>query len=689
MGSEPKTLVELLRRNAQRWPDEVAYIYLADGERDERPLTWGQLQTRARQVGAALRARGLSGQRALLVYPAGLDFLEAFFGCLEAGVVAVPAELPEARRLSRALPRLQALIADSTARAVLTTTEAAPGLEGLSVGEVGLLSTDLLVEPPLGSAPDIVPGQLAFLQYTSGSTAHPRGAMLSHRSLVADLDLLSRPLHMRPGGAGSVFWVPLHHDMGLVGHVLLGLFVARRAVFLSPDAFLARPMRWLEAVSHHRARLSGCPNFAYEWCARIASPDAAAALDLSHWDLAVSGAEPIRPATLDAFARTFAPAGFRREAQTACYGLAEVGVFLTGSRPDARPRIAGFEARTLEEGEAVPTDDGRRLAGCGSSWGEQDLRIVDPQTRVEQPTGHVGEVWVRGPHVGEGYWDKPEQTERTFRAQLASGEGPYLRTGDLGFLRGEELYFTGRLKDALILRGRTVAPHDVEATLELHPAVRRGGTAAFCVDLGDREEVVLAAELRGRSDQAPDADTVCAELLEAVVDEHGLPVHAVVLLRPGELPRTTSGKTRRLACRTLFQLGGWRELGRRVVARDLDVADAAGQGRWQTLSLPADRRRSAVVACLLDEVAGLCGLEREALAEEAPLTRYGIDSLGAVWLRHRVEHLFGVNMPTAELLARPTVGRIADRVLAGLSEVPVPVAPPPPVAGAAYEEGVL
>ena len=689
MGSEPKTLVEMLRRNAQRQPDDVAYIYLADGETDERPITWGQLQVRARQVGAALLARGLSGQRALLVYPAGLDFLESFFGCMEAGVVAVPSELPEARRLTRALPRLQALIADSGARAVLTTAEAAPGLDALCAGEVELLRTDRMVEPAAGPAVEIAPSQLAFLQYTSGSTAHPRGAMLSHRSLAADLDLLSRPLHMRPGGAGSVFWVPLHHDMGLVGHVLLGLFVARRALFLSPDAFLARPMRWLEAVSRHRARLSGCPNFAYDWCARVATPADVAALDLSHWDLAVSGAEPIRPATLEAFARTFAPAGFRRDAQTACYGLAEVGVFLTGSRPEARPCVDRFEARTLEEGEAVPDEGGRPLVGCGSSWGEQDLRIVDPNTFVEQPRGRVGEVWVRGPHVGEGYWDKPEQTEATFGARLAGGGGPYLRTGDLGFVRGEELYFTGRLKDALILRGRTIAPHDVEATIERHRAVRRGGTAAFCVDLGDREEVVLAAELRGRGEAVEDGDAVCAELLEAVVEEHRVPVYAVVLLRPGELPRTTSGKTRRLACRTLFQLGGWKELARLVVRREHEALEPSGSARARTMALPRSQRRSSVVAQVLAEVAGLCGLPAQALGEDVPLTRYGVDSLGAVWLQHRVEHLFGVDVPTSELLVRPTVGRIADRVVGGLSRPRAPQPGTEPAVAAACEEGVV
>ncbi len=685
MGSESSTLVALLRRNAEQRPDEVAYVYLHDGELDERPITWGQLATRARQVGSALQARGLSGQRALLVYPAGLAFLEAFFGCLEAGVVAVPAELPEARRLLKTLPRLQALITDSTARAVLTTSDAAPGLEALRVGQVDLLCTDQLTEAAVGQSPDTSPSQLAFLQYTSGSTARPRGAMLSHGSLVADVDLLSRPLFMRPGGAGSVFWVPLHHDMGLVGHVLLGLYVQRESVFLSPEAFLARPMRWLEAVSRHRGRLSGCPNFAYDWCARIATPEQVAALDLSDWDLAVSGAEPIRPATLDRFAQTFAPAGFRREALTACYGLAEVGVFVTGSRPEARPRIATFDGDTLERGEATASPTGRPLVGCGSSWGEQDLRIVDPETRLEQAGGVVGEVWVRGPHVGLGYWDKPEQSERTFRARLAGGEGPFLRTGDLGFLAGEEFFFTGRLKDALVLRGRTVAPHDVEATAERHRAVRRGCVAAFCVDLGDREELVVAAEVRGAADL--DAEAVCAELMESIVDEHSLPVHAVVLLQPGQLPRTTSGKTRRLACRTFFELRGWKELARRVSTRALGAIDLPGQARLSALSLPVDRRRPWVIATLLEEVAGLSGLELASLAAEVPLTRYGVDSLGALWLRHRVEHLFGVDVPTVELLARPTVAALADRVVAGLNEPPRMQAVAP--ANVTHEEGVL
>jgi acyl-CoA synthetase (AMP-forming)/AMP-acid ligase II/acyl carrier protein len=686
LTAQPRSLVDLLDRNAEQQPDEVAYVYLADGERDERALTWGALARRARQLGGLLRARGLGGGQVLLVYPAGLDFLEAFYACLVAGAVAVPAELPEARRLARALPRLKALVDDSGAQAVLTTAAAAEGLSSLRVGDLEILATDQMRAAAPAPAPPVDPAQLAFLQYTSGSTARPRGAMLTHRSLVADVDLLSRPLRMRPGGAGSVFWVPLHHDMGLVGHVLLGLYVGRSGVFLSPEDFLARPMRWLEAISRHGARLSGCPNFAYEWCARIATPEDVAGLDLSGWELAVSGAEPIRPATLERFARTFAPAGFRREAQTACYGLAEVGVFVAGSRPEARPCVARFDARALEDGRAVPSADGRAIAGCGSSWGEQDLRIVDPATRREVAQGEVGEIWVRGPHVGEGYWNKPEETERTFGARLAGGDGPFLRTGDLAFLQGEEIFFTGRLKEALVLRGRTVAPHDVEATVERSPHVRRGAVAAFCVDLGDREELVVAAEVRDVPGAPFDPDALLSTLLEAIVDEHALPVRAIVLLEPGQLPRTTSGKTRRLACRVLFELQGWKERARRVVRRSGDAGPSPSV-RDRVLRLAGGERRGLVVDALLAEVASLGGLDRGGLSEEIPLARYGVDSLGVVWLAHRVEQLFGVQLPTAELLARPTVAEIAEGVLAGLAASAG--GPVEPAVSVVFEEGVV
>ena len=684
---QPRTLVELLQRNAAAAPHAVAYIHLADGEQDERPISWSQLLTSAHRIASHLLRRGLGGERALLVHPAGLPFLEAFYGCLLAGVVAVPAELPEARRLAKARPRMRALITDSGARAVLTTAAAASGLQELASDTVSLIHTDAL-EAAADALPPLPPEHLAFLQYTSGSTAHPRGAMLTHASLVADLDLLSQPLHMRPGGVGSVFWVPLHHDMGLVGHVLLGLFVQRTAVFLSPESFLQRPMRWLEAVSRHRARLSGCPNFAYEWCARVARAEEVAALDLSHWDLAVSGAEPIRASTLDRFSRVFAPAGFRREALTSCYGLAEVGVFVAGSRPDARPLIAAFDALELERGTAQTCDDGRRLVGCGSSWGAQDFRIVDPATLREQPPGHVGEVWVQGPHVGAGYWAKPEQTERTFRARMADGRGPYLRTGDLGFMQGEEFFFTGRLKDALILRGRTVAPHDVELTVERHPAVRTAGAAAFCVDLGDREELVVAAEVHRRALEGIDADALCARLTEAIVEAHALPVHAVVLLTPGQLPKTTSGKTRRLACRSLFALRGWKEVARRVLSVP-GTPQRSEELRREALGLDAAARLPWIISTLHDEVARLSGLARDALAPYEPLTRYGVDSLGAVWLSHRVEQLFGVTLAVGDLLERPTIAHLAERVVIALdtpaATVPDDVSPD----GDQWEEGVL
>ncbi len=695
VDTEAVTLVDLLRRNARRLPHERAYVYLADGERDERAITWAALHDRALRIAGRLLERGLRGERALLVYPAGLDYLETFYGCLVAGVVAVPAELPGARRLARSLPRLRALLEDSGSAAVLTTSGAAEGLRELATGRVELICSDQLDGPTDGPTPEITPSDLAFLQYTSGSTAYPRGVMLSHRSLMADLDLLSRPMQMRDGGVFSVYWVPLYHDMGLVGHVLFGLWLGRTGVFLSPDAFIQRPMRWIEAMSRYRARFCSCPNFAYEWCARVATPDEVAALDLSDWDLAVSAAEPIRASTIERFVHTFGPAGLRRDAIVNGYGLAEVGVFVSASRPDARPCIVGFDTSALERGEAVKAPGGRRLVGVGSSWGEQDLRIVDPETCREVAPGRVGEIWLRGPHVADGYWDKPEQTARTFGGRLLGDDGPlaggeptYLRTGDLGFLDGDELFFVGRRKDSLVLRGRTVAPHDVEDSMERHPAVRTGCCAAFCVDLGDREEVVLAAEIRRNLEPGLDAGEVCAALREAVVEDHALPVHAVVLLRAGQLPRTANGKTRRLACRTLFEVEGWKELGRRVSERGAAPPDPPGRAREQALSLEPEARRDWIAATLLDEVARLSGLGRGELEPDVPLTRYGVDSLGAVWLLHRVEHLFGVEVPTAELLPRPTVDRLCEGVLERL-DGPVRADGPRTTGGEEFEEGVV
>ncbi|MFP2926241.1 fatty acyl-AMP ligase, partial [Pyxidicoccus sp. 3LG] len=414
---------------------------------------------------------------------------------------------------------------------------------------------------------------MAFLQYTSGSTGSPRGVVLTHANLLHNSHAIQRCFEHDSNSVG-VIWLPPYHDMGLIGGILQPLHVGFPVVLMSPLDFLARPMRWLQAVSRYRATTSGGPNFAYELCVRKATPELVSQLDLSSWSLAFNGAEPLHPATLQRFRETFAPCGFRPEAVYPCYGLAEATLIASGGRKAALPLQHSVRKDALEANEAVPvssTDAGAlTLVGCGTRLPDQELLIVEPQGRLPLPEGRVGEVWLRGPSIARGYWNRPEETEATFHARRADdpAAGPYLRTGDLGFLRDGELFITGRLKDLIIVRGRNHYPHDLERTaVACHAALRPGCSAAFGVEATGGEQLVLVQEVDTR--KAFDAAALTEAIREAVAAEHGVVLHAVVLIEPGSLPKTSSGKVQRRATRA-----AWLEGQLQVVSSDVRPPEA-------------------------------------------------------------------------------------------------------------------
>ncbi|HVR99107.1 MAG TPA: fatty acyl-AMP ligase, partial [Thermoanaerobaculia bacterium] len=447
---ELPTLIDLLRHRAAEGGRAPAYTFLADGEVEAEQLTYAELDRQARALGAALAAmgeRGLYGERALLLYPPGLEFIAAFLGCLYGGVVAVPAYPP---RSQRGLPRLLSIVQDAKPSVVLTTgalLRKAEALLGQVLGDSGVacIATDQLLEEDAGALasawtpPAIDGATLAFLQYTSGSTSTPKGVMVSHGNLLHNEEMIRQAFGQ---SAESVIlgWLPVYHDMGLIGNVLQPLYVGAPCILMSPVAFLQKPLRWLEAISRYRATTSGGPNFAYALCAQKVTEEQKAGLDLSSWRVAFNGAEPVRAETLDRFAAAFAQCGFRREAFYPCFGLAEATLFVTGGAL-AEPFVARpFEAAALERDEAVPAESGenrpaRELVGCGHAWAGQRVEIVDPSTFTACAPGRVGEVWVAGPSVAHGYWGRPDATERDFHARLADEPeaGPFLRTGDLGF----------------------------------------------------------------------------------------------------------------------------------------------------------------------------------------------------------------------------------------------------------------
>jgi acyl-CoA synthetase (AMP-forming)/AMP-acid ligase II len=575
------SLVRVLQEQAAAHPDQRSFVFLRDGEQDEVALTYAELDRRARDVGAWLQSIGATGERVLLLCPPGLEYVTAFLGCLYGGAIAVPA-YPPRMQVNRPMRRLQQVVADAQATVALTTGPVLELLESrlAEASELAALRWQA-VEAISADAhhgwrhPDVSLETLAFLQYTSGSTAAPKGVMVTHRNILYNAHLFEEALGPDPNPT-LASWLPLYHDMGLLGKLVHTLTRGGTGVLMSPTHFAQRPMRWLEMISRYRASISGAPNFAFDLCAQKARPEHLETLDLSGWRVAFSGAEPIRAETLERFAQVFAPCGFRLRAMVPCYGLAEGTLIVTGGPWHELPVMRSFDTTALARNEARPVPDGseasRRLVGCGHNLGDQQIVIVDPETGERCRPGRVGEVWVSGESIAAGYWRNPEETKRAFRAFLkGTGEGPFLRTGDLGFLLDEELFITGRIKDLIIIDGRNQYPQDIEQTVEeSHPALRKACCAAFSVERDGVERLVVAIEVEPRhlsvrrraTDDGADERRSTLDVREittlvrrAVAREHDVPLHDLVLLCPGTIPKTSSGKIQRRACRAEYLSG--------------------------------------------------------------------------------------------------------------------------------------
>jgi acyl-CoA synthetase (AMP-forming)/AMP-acid ligase II len=559
------SLVEIAQLRAAQTPDELAFRFLVDGEREGPSYTYAELNRKARAIAAAVASICRPGDRALLLYEPGLEFIPALLGCFYAGIVPVPAYPPRLDRLAQGWMSLHRLAADCSPTIGLSTADLIPVLaRGMPAGDscapLHWLASDQvdLNQAQAWQQQPISPQAVAFLQYTSGSTSVPRGVIVTHANLLHNERMWEAAAEHRGPGLG-VCWLPLHHDMGLIGGVLQGIYHGSPIVLMSPLAMLQRPARWLEAISRYRADTSGGPNFAYDLCVTRIGEEEKKALDLSNWSVACIGAEPISPGTIARFSEAFAGCGFRPEAFYPSYGLAEATLFVAGGSKGQRPVVRTFEAASLEAGKPQPTAEtghqDRTLVGCGHAWMDQTLLIVDPQTRQRVPAGHAGEIWVSGPSVAHGYWNRPEETALTFGASVAGEpEIGYLRTGDLGFIFDGELFITGRLKEVLIIRGRNYYPQDIEATIQSsNPVFRRGGGAIFEVGSGDSLKLVVAQELDRKLSRQADQKALTGDIRLVVAESHALQLHDVVFLEPGTLPRTTSGKIQRFRCRQAYE----------------------------------------------------------------------------------------------------------------------------------------
>jgi acyl-CoA synthetase (AMP-forming)/AMP-acid ligase II len=552
------TIKDLLNKRALNRPNDLAYAFLAGADLKDQ-WSYAELHRHAAGVGERLATLGATGSRALLVYPQGLDFLATFIGCICKNVVAVPVPAPEAWNLQRSIPRMKAIAEDAQAKYVLTTRR----IEALWSGAANLswdfkaipwISTDDPVDHQHRDLGDeVIDRDLpAYLQYTSGSTSAPSGVAISHRNLMHHLGVLHRACNY--GNGVTVTWMPHFHDYGLVQGMLQPLYSGDPCYLMSPLSFLKRPAHWLAAISKYRATHSQGPNFAYGHCVRRVRDDELAILDLASWRAAGNAAEPINPKVIDDFVEKFKPYGFRRETFAPAFGLAEATLLVSSTQDGSGPQIIEVDADALERKEVVPARRGRnarRIVSCGELVGDTKVSIVNPSTSAECQESEVGEIWVADEAVAVGYWNNPERTKVTFDAHLNDGRGPWLRTGDLGFLRDGNLFVCGRLKDLIIIRGSNFAPQDIEwAAQQSHPLVEFADGAAFSLMVNDEERLIVFQELNKKEfplDISP--QDVAVKIRENIAQEFDIRAYAVALGKKGATPKTSSGKIQRGACR--------------------------------------------------------------------------------------------------------------------------------------------
>jgi acyl-CoA synthetase (AMP-forming)/AMP-acid ligase II/acyl carrier protein len=708
-----QSMVELLASQAADQPDGTAYMFLDDRD-GEQPITFGELDRRARLIAARLQLELKPGDRALLVYPAGLEFISAFSGCMYAGVVAVPATYPKPKR---PMPRLQRIAVDCDAHVALSTAQTLTTLDPDLLSADGAtnqwVATDELNNDlaDLWHRPTVDKSDLAFLQYTSGSTSDPKGVMVSHANLLANLERIRQSfgigdLEEDVASSTGVSWLPAYHDMGLIGGILTAMYMGGRTVLMSPTSFLQRPMRWLQAISDYNGIISGAPNFAYEYCVRRISAEERATLDLSRWRLAFCGAEPIRSETLVHFAKAFEAAGFQFKSFLPCYGLAESTLLVAGADYRQEPKILPVNRAALAQ---------HRVAlACGEPDGS------------EVGDGEVGEILVQGPSVTQGYWNRPEESEQEFGATVPGREGKFLRTGDLGFFREGELFVTGRVKDVIIIRGSNHYPQDIEQSAEeAHPAVLPGAAFALADDSGERLVVVhqLDRQFRGSDHQE-----IIQAIRRAIVEQHELDPYGIVLIRQTSLPITSSGKVQRNLCREQYVAGelkvvhAWTNpavppvvAGREDASGRVDVQvhedgvvvrqsqetgpaqraetqrdfrstasrlshNGEGRSRFQRVgsgAIETDRAAEQIEEWLLQWLVARLGMDPKDVARDRPFAEFGVDSLTAVELSQELEDEFGVPLPAVVAWNYPTPAALA-RYLAEQTTGAGEASPPPP-----------
>ncbi|MEL6927552.1 MAG: hybrid fatty acyl-AMP ligase/type I polyketide synthase [Cyanobacteria bacterium J06600_6] len=689
--SKQTTLIDRLQEQASIQPYKKAFTFLADGETEIDSLTYWQLNEKAKAIAFVLQNHHARGQRALLLFQPGLDFITAFLGCLYAGVVAVPVYPP---RANRSIERLLTIVADADASLALTTELiqeqiASKFAEHDATENIEFIATDTL-ELDLAQNwlhPDLSSDNLAFLQYTSGSTGKPKGVMVSHGNLLAN----SKAIQHCFGNQRDhrlVSWLPPYHDMGLIGSIIQPAYVGSSMYLLAPVTFLQRPYRWLQAISNYRGQTNGGPNFAYDLCVEKITPEQKATLDLSCWELAFSGAEPVRAETINRFSEYFRECGFQAQAFYPCYGMAESTLMITANRRDAKPTVESFDLKQLEENKAVVAPASEQTVTLVSSGGNsplQKLAIANPESLRQCQDGEIGEIWAKSPSVAQGYWQRPKLSAESFNGVLEdTKESGWLRTGDLGFMRRGELFVTGRLKDLIIIRGRNYYPQDIELTVDqAHPAIRAGNVAAFAVDLDGSEKLVVTPEIKRTSLRKLDVEAVTEAIRKAISQSHELQVHGIVLLKTGSIPKTSSGKIQRHACKAGYLNGSLNSVGRyqstvhaeqgespdrasRLVVseklRSFVSQQSATDDQEIVFQNHSSQKQIQIQNWLVENLAQRLGISAPEIDINEPFASTGLNSLAAVSLSADLEDWLEIKLSPTIVYDYPNIAELAKHL---------------------------
>jgi len=673
------TLVEVLHSHTKTKANELLYRYIEDESLEPITLSFLEVDTQARAIANTLLKTCKKGDRALMLYPAGLEFMTAFLGCLYAGVIAVPAYPP---RKNQKISRLKSIIADADASIIMTVHKSAIVGQPLFDKEETLSTLPWFItdRDPLDSSESIdvnvMPDDIAFLQYTSGSTGEPKGVMVTHKNIMSNMEYMFQ-CYSADINPVSVSWLPHFHDMGLMGGVLQPLYSGSSITFMAPAYCLQKPIRWLEAITKYKATITGGPNFAYNLCVDNISDDELDGIDLSSLEVAVNGAEPILASTLKRFSEKFERCGFKHRAHYPCYGMAETTLIISGGKREDTAKVLNVNKKQLQAGKIVKDTNvqtSQEMISSGFTWLEHELLLVNPKTFEKVAENEVGEVWARGDSVTQGYWKNPEKTREAFEAYTIDGSGPYLRTGDLAFYYENEIFICGRNKDLLIIRGKNFYPQDIEGVVSLcSESLSSIGAAVFSVEVDSEEQLVIAQEVKRTEIRKFNKEEVFKRIKEVVFESFELKVYDIVLLKPGQLLKTSSGKVQRGNNKHSYENNLYQKIGSLrdgSITKEKDentlVLESFSYEKFKTLS--EDKKTLYVYQLIRYDVATLLGVGASTISADDSLLSIGLDSLDMMRLLSSLEKRYLFKIDIDVLFELSNLGELVHLIVQNLEK---------------------